>query len=260
MHRRIPLLPVIPALLALWSGLLHAEFRDWRDTSGERSIRGQFMSRDASSVTILRQSRKPLTITFDKLHADDVRWLNEHHPLPKAPPPPPASVIADLNFGNTRTEVTKKLQASDLFEATIAETFFGRTGLNGVFKTKKSIGGRSFLLSFGWDEEGGLSEIIMQSDPAPAWDESMRACSAEVIRLLEALHGKPAFVADPSDPNNIANDTMAATHLWHLEKEGSALVGPSRSAEGFSVTARFTREKVAVQERKPAGASTVKSP
>ena len=53
---------------------------------------------------------------------------------------------AEYAFGDTRRTVQDKLMASKIVTPTVAETLFGRTGLNGVFKITSTNGEKSALI------------------------------------------------------------------------------------------------------------------
>ena len=75
-----------------------------------------------------------------------------------------AGVYGELEFGDSRETVTKKLRQSPLVEQTIDNTYIARTGLNGIFKCKGQIAGLTCRLYFNWDEQGGLNEITLRSE------------------------------------------------------------------------------------------------
>ena len=62
-----------------------------------------------------------------------------------------AGVYGELEFGDSRETVTKKLSQSPLVEQTIDNTYTARTGLNGIFKCKGKISGLVCHLYFNWD-------------------------------------------------------------------------------------------------------------
>jgi hypothetical protein len=237
---------ILIASLILISPPLHAAPRAWKSTDGQHSIQGEFLKRDASSVTILRAKKKEVTISFDKLHQDDLAWLDEHHPLPKPAPPPAIPVFDELRFGDKRSEVTEKLMASKMVELTIQETFLGRTGLNGVFRTRNQIGGLEVSLFFDWTEEGGLREITLQTPAAPAgkFNQQFKPCWEECIKLLTSLHGQPVSATEGLDLSAIPDGGMLPTHMWKMQEAGTALLGASREGDQYHVAIRFTEKQI----------------
>jgi hypothetical protein len=238
-------LPLVAAIL-LASALHAAATRPWKSADGERSVQGEFVSRDATGVTILRSDRKQVTIPLAQLHPDDRTWLNVNHPLPGTEAPPPSAVFDKLTFGDSRAMVLEKLKASQFVESTVEETFFGRTGLNGVFRTRGKIGGLDAMLYFDWDENGGLKELTLHTHPLPAasLDDQLLPCWNDFIELLTTLHGKPANANPKLDIAPIQDGGMIGTHLWKLENSASALLGASREGDDYQIAVRFTTEDI----------------
>lgn len=242
----------IAILLITSAGGLHAEPRPWKDADGKRSVMGDFIRRDATSVTIRRADAKEVSIPLEKLHPEDRTWLNATHPLPSPAAPPPAAnaVFDQLTFGDSREEVTKKLKASKFVEMTTDETFIGRSGLNGVFRTRKKIGGLDAMLYFDWTGDNRLKEITLQTDPLPADDAAprLKPCWKSFVELLTTLQGPPVHAEKDIHFSSIPDGTMAATHLWKLEKSGSAKLGAAREGDRFQIVVRFSKEAPKVVE------------
>lgn len=241
---------VICLLTLLLLPLAASEFRPWRNTEGDKSIEGRFIKRDEFNLTILRRDRRELTLPLSKIHADDIRWLNQKHPVPPPLPPKPVGVIDNLFFGDTRSEVTAKLKKSSMFETSVPDALFARTGLNGIFRTKKTIGGYQCQLTFNWHEEGGLKEITLETphEDISAWDAKLKPCFAEMVQLISALHGKPLIANEKVDLTKLQNESMNANYLWRLEPSGSVLLGPAKQDDKLLVAVRFTEETHRPQE------------
>jgi hypothetical protein len=235
---------VLCLLTLLLLPLSASEFRPWRNNEGDKSIEGRFVKRDEFNLTILRRDHREITLPLSKIHADDVRWLNEKHPLPPPPPPKSVGVIDELRFGDSRSEVTAKLKKSPIFETSVPDTLFARTGLNGIFHTKNKIGGYQCLLSFNWHDEGGLKEIMLQTptEDLSSWDSKLKPCFAELVKLISALHGKPLIANEKIDLTQLQDDSMTANYLWHLESKGSVLLGPAKENGKLMVAVRFSEE------------------
>lgn len=93
------------------SPLLSAESRVWHSADGKRSLKAEFVSRNENSVTVRRNGFDEVVIPFEKLHPDDLNWLDSRHPLPPPDPPP---VFDTLRFGDSRQTVVEKLDSSSL--------------------------------------------------------------------------------------------------------------------------------------------------
>lgn len=250
-------LPIATLLLASTLAL-HAQPRAWKSADGQRSIQGEFLKRDASGITIMRSDRKPVTIPAAQLHPDDLAWLDLHHPLAKTtaaggstPPPattpaPKGAVFDQLVFGDDRETVLTKLKASKFVEMTTDETFIGRSGLNGVFRTKQKVGELDALLYFDWTENNQLKEITLQTEALPASDlaPKLTPCWKQFIELLSSLQGKPMVGDTALRLNSIPDGAFAPTHLWKLDPVGSAQLGAAREGNKYQVVVRFSKEEV----------------
>jgi hypothetical protein len=225
---------------------LHAESRVWRSSDGSKSIQGEFVKRDKTNVVILRTDQREVTIPLEKIHHEDLAWLNTRHPLPAAAPALNDYLFDKLRFGDSRSEVTEKLKASKLVKATMPETMFGRTGLNGIFKTVQKVGGLEASLYFDWTESGSLKELTLQTTPVSGNDAQTRltACWKEFIALLTSLHGNPIHAHEKLDISTVPDESMSATHLWKLEHRGTAMLACSRDGNDYHIAVRFTTEDI----------------
>lgn len=236
---------IIPLLIA---SAIHAAAapRPWKSADGQRSIQGEFLKRDASSVTIVRADLKEVILPLDKLHPDDRSWVNQNHPLPGTEVPDKSAVFDQLNFGDSREQATTKLKASKFVEMTMDETFIGRSGLNGVFRTRQKIGGLHAMLYFDWNGNNQLKEITLQTDPFPASELNTKLvpCWKEFTALLNNLHGKPLVADSQIRVSSMQNGSFSPTHLWKLERTGSAQLGAARDGDKYQIVVRFTKEEI----------------
>lgn len=233
---------------------LFAQLRPWKNADATRSIQGEFVKRDATSVTLRTDAGKELTIEFSKLHPDETRWLDLNHPLkspaPVAPAQDPTAFFDNLTFRDTRESTLEKLKASKLVEMTTSETFIGRSGLNGIFKTRQKIGELDAFLYFDWSEAGKLKELTLQTEtrPGPAYKTELEPSWKEMIELLGTLYGKPVQKGTLPPMTTLADGSFAPSHLWLLDGRGSALLGAARDGENYQIVVRFTDKKVDVVE------------
>jgi hypothetical protein len=238
---------ILVACFLLASSALHAEMHAWRSADGGKSIQGKFLKRDKSSVTILRSDMREVTIPLEKIHSDDRAWLDARYPPPVAVTPPARQYVFDkLEFGDSRAQVMEKLKASKLVKATMPETMFARTGLNGIFQTHQKIGGLDASLYFDWSANGLLKEVTLQTSPVSGYDAEARLTPSwrELIGLLTSLHGKPINAHEKFDIASIPKGTMTATHLWKLEHRGTAMLGAARDGDAWQIAVRFTTEDI----------------
>ncbi len=230
---------------------LFAGPRPWKSADGVRSVQGEFVKRDASSVTIRTEAGKEVAIELTKLHPDDTKWLDLNHSLnPTAPPQDPSAFFDNLTFRDTRESTLAKLKVSKVVQMTTDETFIGRSGLNGVFKTRQKIGGLDGFLYFDWTEAGKLKELTLQTETRPdsAYKSELEPSWKELIELLGTLYGKPMQKGPIPPVDTLADGSFAPSHLWLLDGGGSALLGTARDGGKYQLVVRFTQKKVGVVE------------
>lgn len=236
---------VIACLLAS-TLLLQAAPRPRLGPDVPHSLQLEFITRDTTTVTLRHANGKQETTAIDQLSPDDRAWINDNHPLPCAEVPPQAAVFDQLMFGDTRAQVLAKLKASKFVELTVDPTFIGRSGLNGIFRTRKTIGGLNASLFFDWTPAGELKELTLQTETFPASDYRTVLLPSwqEFIPLLTTLYGKPVQKGSFPSMETIANGMLSPSHLWSLEGIGSALLGTARDGDKYQIVVRFTRKQI----------------
>jgi hypothetical protein len=226
---------------------LHAAPRAWKSADGLRSTEGELVSRNSTSITILRtKDWKQLTIQLEQLDPNDRTWINANHPLALANSPVQSAVFDTLAFGDSRETALAKLKASKFVEMAADETFVGRSGLNGIFRTRQKIGNLTTTLYFDWTESGKLKEISLQTDllPAAVYQSALEPSWKEFAELLETLHGKPLQNGSFPPLATLADGSFSPSHLWKIESGGSALLGTARDGAKYQVVVRFTEKKI----------------
>lgn len=228
---------------------LSAELRPWKNADGTRSVEGQYLSRTADSVTIRTEAGKELTIEFAKLHQAEHQWLETHHSL-AAPPQDPTAFFDNLTFRDTRETTLAKLKASKIVEMTADETFIGRSGLNGIFRTRQKIGTLNGFLFFDWSEAGKLRELNLQTEsrPGTAYKTELESSWKELIELLSTLYGKPVQKGPLPSMESLVDGAFFPSHLWNLETGGCALLGTAREGTKYQVVVRFSQKKPQIVE------------
>lgn len=239
-------------LIALTTlSLCHADARQWKNTDGTQTFEGEFVSRDASQVTLKRQDGKSFTIAVAKLHFDDIAWLNKNHPDGAGTTVKPGAqepAFDTLFFGDSRATVETKLKASRFVELTVEEAHLGRFGLNGVFKTRKQIGGKSYFLYFDWNGDS-LKEITLQTEnlTKDAYDGVMKESWKELASVLSTLHGKPTIEGAYPGQSSVGDGSFSPSHSWKLSP-GVALLGIARDGRTYQVVVRFKKDPVGIVE------------
>ncbi len=120
-------------------------------------------------------------------------------------------IVAGLEFGDSRSQVTKKLSKSRDVTSTIPPAMISRVGLNGAFKTKKSLKGLQFSLYFGWEDDS-LTSVTYRSTPTSG--AALKQAWTYSVNLLSAIHGKTDNAGDFPKPATIKNGGIFYSHEW----------------------------------------------
>lgn len=157
-----------------------------------------------------------------------------------------AGVYDTLQFGDSRETVTKKLQASTMVTTTVDSTFFGRTGLNGVFKCKAKLAGLTYHLYFGWNDNGGLNEITLRSAEVPMaeYESSINKAWAEANTLFTQVYNAPAQNANYPTKADFKKHDILITHIWHKGENQSILIGPGINKGKCFLAIRFVNQRI----------------
>lgn len=247
------MLPRYLTLLLFTCTLAHAAPRTWRSADGLKSFDGEFVGREGTKVTVKQTiGGKELTFDMAMLHEEDRKWINLYHPTDtskKSSGPASSGVFDELNFGDTRQQVEEKLKKSQIVEAAPGpkSTIFGGAAMDAEYRTREKIGDLYASLHFTWDEkDGNLSEISLQTEPLSgiSYDDTLKGCWSQLIELLTALNGNPIQSAPFPGRNQVPAETIIGSHIWKLEKGGTAMLGTARAAEKYIVVVRFSKKTV----------------
>lgn len=156
-----------------------------------------------------------------------------------------AGVYEDLEYGDTKQQVTDKLKNCERVEGTIAETMFGRTGLNGTFKIKKDLGGQKFSLYFNWTDDGKLKAITLRSQAISAdeYETKLTDSFNRTIELITEIYGEPIMSNVMPPSTKIKEGTIISSHLWHVD-DGSLLLGVAKEDEAYHLSIRFLEKRI----------------
>jgi hypothetical protein len=248
---------MVPRLITLFAATLtlaHAAPRTWRSLDGTKSFDGEFVKREGPAITIAQAiGGKEITFNITMLHAEDQKWINLYHPIDasKKSGRESTGVFDDLNFGDSLQQVEDKLKKSEIVESSTVTTaknsFFGISTAGPEYRTKEKIGELNASLHFAWDEnDGKLTEIYLQTEPLAAisYDDSLKGCWSEFIELLTSLHGEPVQKSNFPGRSQVPQDSVIGSHIWKLEKGGTAMLGTARAGERYIVVVRFSKKSV----------------
>lgn len=157
-----------------------------------------------------------------------------------------AGVYGDLEFGDSRETVTRKMTASQLVDQTVDSTFFGRTGLNGVFKCKAKLAGLTYHLYFGWDENGGLNEITLRSNGLnmAEYGSRLRKAWGEAETLFTKVYQSPAQKTAYPLKAAFKEHNILISHVWHRGQKQSILMGPGQDKGKCFLSIRFVNKRI----------------
>lgn len=245
------------AFLGLTLGSLPA--REWRSADGKKSFEASYVSNDGKLVT-LRKGNRIVTLSVEKLHEDDQIWINTNHPAPAdsgfnggetgkpgIPQAAPKGAAFDtLEFGDTRGEVLEKLNTSTMVDGSVAEVMLARVGLNGIYRTKQTIGGLHCHLYFDWDSSNRLKEVTLRTNgrPIDSYGGLLKRNWSEMIELLTMLHGDPINRADYPNSDDLQDGLILNSHLWRTEDGHSVILGTGQEGTQYSVSVRITIDRI----------------
>lgn len=226
-----------------------AAMRSWRNSEGTKSFKAEYLTSDGARVTLKRSDGRIVTLSISKLHESDRAWVRSNvdpKDIAADAPPPKGAAFDQLEFGDDRNTVEAKLKASKLVSAALSETLFGRTGLNGLYKTTATIGGLHCYLFFDWHKGGGLREVTLQTQPVTKgqYITSLQGNWSELIDLLSKLHGNPIQGAPFPTSEDLQDGAILGSHLWYTEDGHSVILGTGQEGLGYNVVVRITSERI----------------
>ena len=240
--------------LALLIPLTAGEIRTWTNPDGSKTFKAEFIRRDMDSVTLRPVGGKELSMGLEKIHIDDQNWLKKNHPtnteIKAAEVPDKAAIFDTLKFGDNRETVTAKLKASKMVEANLDSTFFGRTGINGIYRTVQPIGGLHCYLFFDWDEADLLKEISLRTEDKAVgeYETVLKPCWQALTELIAPIYGNPLQTTKMPAASDLTKEQMLASHLWRIDQGGTVMLGASRLAQAYQVSVLFTKDKIGVNQ------------
>jgi hypothetical protein len=152
-----------------------------------------------------------------------------------------AGVYGNLEFGDNRATVTRKLKSSNLVDQTMTSTLMGRTGLNGIFKCKAKLAGLTYRLYFDWNDRGELREITLRSELLDQHQYSTNLYKAwqEASELFTQAYNAPAQHTQFPDKKTLSEGNMLMSHVWHKGNSQSIMMGPGTDNGKYFLAIRF---------------------
>lgn len=241
------ILSLLLSSLVLVASLSAETIRSWHNSDRSRSITARFLSRDDTTVTLQLKNGRVTSFSIEKLSQRDQDFLNETYPLSSQEGTlPPGNAFDTLQFGDSKDTVEEKLLASSILTTDVQDSLFGRTGLNGIFRTKTKLGGLHCFLYFDWTKTGTLREVTLRTEPlqTTSYQTQLKSNWSELVDLLNKLYGKPISQALYPDRQDLQIGLMLASHLWRTDSGHSVLLGTNQDHLGYSVAVRFTTQRI----------------
>ena len=158
-------------------------------------------------------------------------------------------LIAGLKFGDSRETVENKLNKSPLADANITKNLFGRTGLNGAFKTTKKLDNLQYSIFYDWDNNDKLKHLNLHSEsiPGPEFKGQLKESWSYLTNFLSSIHGKAQNAANYPSKNQVAMDAIYFTHEWKTDT-GYLYMGPGLNKNGYTLVMTFTKTPLTSSE------------
>ena len=156
-----------------------------------------------------------------------------------------AGVYEDLEYGDTRQQVTDKLMACERVENTIPKTMFARVGLNGTFKIKKDLKGLNFSLFFNWNENQQLNEIALRSNAIAPGNANSKLSGPfkSATRLITEVYGPAVMSNSIPKSSQIKDGSILNSHLWNVDG-GTLLMGIAKDQGKFHLSISFLEKHI----------------
>jgi hypothetical protein len=151
-------------------------------------------------------------------------------------------LIANINYGETREGVTKKLSSCKDLKTSTPTTMFARIGLNGTFTTTKDLSGLKFTLYFDWSESNELKSITYRSDAIVSYgyDQKLKQKWQYAINFISAIHGRASNAGEYPKKSDVLDDKIQFSHEWKTN-EGYVYLGVGQQAKKYSLNITFSK-------------------
>lgn len=156
-----------------------------------------------------------------------------------------AALYDHLEIGMDKDQVLKALRQSKQIEGPPSDALLSRTGLNGVFKTRQSVGGQTFSLNFDYDRSGGLRAVVFYSHSkfrSSQYETKLKSAYKALLVGLTEKFGEPANMPEWVARESLQEGRILYMHLWKTAPgvflmSGLGNMGP---LEGYFPLFRFS--------------------
>lgn len=228
--------------------------RTWTSADGKRTFEADYISHDQESLTLQRENKEDEeTFPLRLFSIQDLQWLEAQRLKSRLPKAQHEAFFDTLAFGDTREQVTAKLEASKLVTCDTPEILRSRTGLNGIYHTVGRVGELKASLFFDWDGPSQtLSKFRIQTELVSSrlYDSQLEPAWSGMVRLLTDLYGKPASTHPFPSLNRVPTDAVVGTHLWHTKGDHSVVLGPGRQGDKVLLVVNIKPGRMAPPKRR----------
>lgn len=156
-----------------------------------------------------------------------------------------AALYEGLEVGMNKTQVLKTLRQSKRLEGPPTDALISRTGLNGVFKTRQSIGGQTFSLNFDYDSSGGLSAVVLYSRSkcrSSEYETKLKSAYKALLVGLTEKFGEPANMPEWVAKESLREGRIQYMHMWRISPGVFLMsgLGNMGAMEGYFPLFRFS--------------------
>jgi len=161
-------------------------------------------------------------------------------------------MFENLTYRDKRKDITRKLDRCPRVEAVGSKTMLGRTGLNGFYRTKKTVSGMKFSIYFTWAENNeDLSEVTLRSAGQPSINGKIRSAWNELTAVLSEVYGKATFNNNIASEAELNQAPVIFGALWKTNDGHAVALGVGRDEYGKTLLfLRFMKKQPKLQ-RKP---------
>ena len=130
-----------------------------------------------------------------------------------------AALYENLETGMDKDQVLKALRQSKRIEGPPTDALLGRTGLNGVFKTRQPVGGQTFSLNFDYDPSGGLRGVVFYSRSkfkGAEYETRLKSAYKALLVGLTEKYGEPSNMPEWLPKDSLQEGRILYMHMWRV--------------------------------------------
>lgn len=156
-----------------------------------------------------------------------------------------AAIYDNLEVGMDKDQVLKALRQNKNLEGPPSDALLSRTGLNGVFKTKRPVGGQTFSLNFDYDPSGGLRGVVFYSRSkfrTSEYETKLKSAYKALLVGLTEKFGEPVNMPEWVAKDSLQEGRILYMHMWRVAPGVFLMsgLGNMGAMEGYFPLFRFS--------------------